>query len=311
MEHYVTLFDSLFLPQGLALHQSLQRHAGAYKLWVLCMDDTAYQVLKLLDLPNVALIALSDAETPELLNVKPSRSRGEYCWTLTPFTPALVFARDSSAQRVTYLDADTWFTANPAAVFADFDASGKSVLITEHAYAPEHDQTAVSGIFCVQFVTFRRDQGEPVRSWWAERCLEWCYARPDNGRFGDQKYLDDWPQRFASLVHVSSNRAWFQAPWNVTRFPPPDARLFHFHSLRTLRNNRIQIASAAYDIPRQSLQTIYQPYLRDLETGLEKLNKAGVSVGPQLDQSIWRIRVSAWVRRLLRWGRMAAMPRPH
>ena len=302
MEHYVTLFDSLFLPQGLALHQSLQRHAGAYKLWVLCMDDTAYQVLQRLDLPNVALLALSDAETPELLSVKPSRSRGEYCWTLTPFTPALVFARDSSAQRVTYLDADTWFTANPAAVFADFDASGKSVLITEHAYAPEHDQTAVSGIFCVQFVTFQRGQGEPVRSWWAERCLEWCYALPDNGRFGDQKYLDDWPERFANLVHVSSNRAWFQAPWNVTRFAPSKATFFHFHSLRTLRNNRIQIASTAYDIPRQSLQTIYQPYLKDLETSFLQLRAVGFSVLPQLDQPRLNVWINAWWQCLKRWG---------
>ena len=28
MEHFVTLFDSLFLPQGLALHMSMERHAG-------------------------------------------------------------------------------------------------------------------------------------------------------------------------------------------------------------------------------------------------------------------------------------------
>jgi hypothetical protein len=34
MEHYVTLFDSLFLPQGLALHMSMERHAGVYTLWI-------------------------------------------------------------------------------------------------------------------------------------------------------------------------------------------------------------------------------------------------------------------------------------
>ena len=39
------MFDSWFLPQGLALHSSLQQHAGAYRLWILCMDDDTEQVL--------------------------------------------------------------------------------------------------------------------------------------------------------------------------------------------------------------------------------------------------------------------------
>ena len=45
MEHYVTLFDSLFLPQGLALHMSMERHAGNYTLWILCIDDAVHDVL--------------------------------------------------------------------------------------------------------------------------------------------------------------------------------------------------------------------------------------------------------------------------
>ena len=85
MEHYVTLFDSLFLPQGLALHASMERHAAPYTLWVLCIDDAAHEVLTSLRLPNLKLLALSQLETPELLAIKPGRSRGEYCWTLTPF----------------------------------------------------------------------------------------------------------------------------------------------------------------------------------------------------------------------------------
>ena len=101
MEHYVTLFDSFFLPQGLALHHSLERHAGSYRLWVLCMDVTVLEVLQKLDLPNVALIPLAEVETPALCQVKPLRTVGEYCWTLTPFTFGFVFDRDASSGRVT------------------------------------------------------------------------------------------------------------------------------------------------------------------------------------------------------------------
>jgi hypothetical protein len=83
MEHYVTLFDALYLPQGLTLHASLQRHAGTYTLWILCVDEQTHSILTWLRLPNVRLLRAADVETEELLAVKPARTRGEYCWTLT------------------------------------------------------------------------------------------------------------------------------------------------------------------------------------------------------------------------------------
>src|SRR5450755_1517610 len=184
MEHYVTVFDSLFLPQGLALHMSMERHAGSYTLWVLCVDDAVYEALRRIDLPNVKLLQLSRLEVAELKRVKPTRTTGEYCWTLTAFAPRFVFEADTTAARVTYLDADVWLRRNPASIFAELDDSRKDVLITEHAYAPEYDQSACSGQYCVQFVTFTREGGEPVRKWWEERCIEWCFARYENGKFG-------------------------------------------------------------------------------------------------------------------------------
>ena len=62
MEHYVTLFDSLFLPQGLALHMSMERHAGEYTLWILCVDDESFDVLGRINLPNVRLLQISSLE---------------------------------------------------------------------------------------------------------------------------------------------------------------------------------------------------------------------------------------------------------
>ncbi len=84
MEHFVTLFDSLFLPQGLALHMSMERHAGNYTLWILCIDDAVNDVLTKIKLPNVQLLKLSLLETEELKQVKQGRSSGEYCWTTIP-----------------------------------------------------------------------------------------------------------------------------------------------------------------------------------------------------------------------------------
>ena len=292
MEHYVTLFDSLFLPQGLALHISMERHAGNYTLWVLCMDDEAHDVLFKLNLPNVRLLQLSRLETPELLAVKPNRSKAEYCWTLTPFAPRFVFEADAVVPRVTYIDADLWFKKNPVAIFREFESSGKNVLITDHAYAPEYDQSAIAGQYCVQFMTFTRDGGEVVRKWWEERCIEWCFARSEEGKFGDQKYLDDWSVRFADSVHVLTDKELMLAPWNATRFPYGNAVVWHFHALRIVSNSEqeFSVEYGEYRLPKCTQDNVYLPYLEDLRVASEQLSRMGVFLKPQKIQqplSVW------------------------
>jgi hypothetical protein len=278
MEHYVTLFDSLFLPQGLALHMSMERHVNNYILWIICVDDQVYEDLSKLNLANVNLLQLSKLETAELLSVKPTRTKAEYCWTLTPFAPRFVFEADSTVHRVTYIDADLWFRKNPAPIFREFDASGKQVLITDHAYAPEYDNSALSGQYCVQFVTFSREGGEVVRKWWQDCCIEWCYARAEEGKFGDQKYLDDWPQRFSEFVHVLINKELMLAPWNATRYPYGNSVLWHFHALRITSNpsEKLSVVNGDYFLPKCTLDNIYQPYLEDLRVTTESLAKNGI-----------------------------------
>ena len=284
MEHFVTLFDLLFLPQGLALHRSMERHSGNYTLWILCMDDEVHEILSLMKLPNVQLLQLSLVETKELERVKLERTVGEYCWTVKPFALKFVFDSDISVKRVTYLDADLWFRKSPAPIFQEFDKSGKDVLITDHAYSPEYDLSEKSGQYCVQFTTFTREGGEPVRKWWEERCIEWCFARYENGKFGDQKYLDDWPERFQKQVHVLSNQGWTLAPWNANRFPYSNGIFWHFHGLRlTEKHSKAMVQlTTEYSIPSITKKQIYEPYLDDLSAVIQVMKIHGIQ--PKLQQ---------------------------
>ena len=269
MEHYVTLFNSLFLPQGIALHFSMERRIRDYVLWVLCVDQETFKVLSRLALPNVRLLNLDELETKELQEVKHSRTIGEYCWTLTPFAPRFVFDADQTVERVTYLDADLWFRKHPKPIFEELDHSGKDVLIIEHAYAPEYDQSETSGRFCVQFMPFTREGGEVVRKWWEERCIEWCFARVELNKFGDQKYLDDWPDRFPDKVYILKDKEKALAPWNATRFPYSNSVFYHFHGLRLLSKSEVTIGG--YFVPECVLRNVYKPYLGDLRQAVQRL----------------------------------------
>lgn len=297
MEHYVTLFDAFFLPQGLALYRSLERLNEPFTLWVLCMDEKASKSLTQLNLPGLRLLSLSELETPELLRVKEGRTRAEYCWTLTPFTPAFVFQADESVKRVTYVDADLWICESPRVIFEELEGSGKSVLITEHAYHPPYDMSSTSGKYCVQFMTFVRDKGETVRKWWEERCIEWCFDRFEPGRFGDQKYLDDWTERFPKDVHVLKERAWSRAPWNAIRYLGQQVIFFHFHGLRI---TPIGVLPGSYPIPQSVRRTLYEPYKQDLMWALSRMSEIGVSRPMQAPKTRFIRQALGRLRRVLR-----------
>ena len=269
-EHYITLFDSTFLPQGLALHSSLRRHQPESVLWVLCMDEETYEFLDNVEFAGLRLIKLDDIETPQLRALRQERSTVEYCWTLTPLTPKLVFDRDKTAMRVTYVDADMYFLADPTPLFHELDRSNKSVLITEHAYDPEYDRSHTVGRYCVQFTTFVRTRSEPIRARWQAQCEEWCFARSEDGKFGDQKYLDDWPDRFGDEVHVLQEKGALLAPWNARRYPFSEAIAWHFHGLRTLGKGWI-LMHRGYEIPQVVERYVYMPYLKELSRQLDMI----------------------------------------
>ena len=182
---------------------------------------------------------------------------------MTPYTPKIVFDRAPDAQRVTYVDSDVFVLRSPHSIFEEFARSGKAVMITDHAYDAEYDHAAVVGQYCVQFMTFVRGRCEPVRQWWQDRCIEWCYATPQDGKLGDQKYLDDWPMRFGPLVHVLQQIDLLLAPWNARRFPYSRAVAWHFQGLRPPSRRRV-LLHGPYSVPEIVHQMVYGPYLEEL-----------------------------------------------
>ena len=245
--HFCTYFDVNYLARGLVLHESLARHCGLpFTLWVLCMDSETFRVLCEMELPSVVPIALEDFERGDdaLLTAKATRSKVEYYFTCTPSLPLYVLNQRPEVDLITYLDADLCFYGDPMPIYEEM--RGRSVLAIEHRFLPELRHEEGNGVFNVGFLAFRRDdQGLGCLNWWRDRCLEWCYDRREDGRFADQKYLDEWPRLFSKLCVLEHKGAGL-APWNLAnyRVSQDGDRVFvddqplvfyHFHGLRRTR----------------------------------------------------------------------------
>ena len=169
MYRYCTLFDSNYLTRGLAMYESLKEHSNEFHLYVFAFDDRSYDLLNRLNYENITIISLSEFEDEELLRVKGDRTAAEYCWTCTP--SIIKYSIETyNLDSCTYLDADLYFFSNPSVLIEEM--SEKSVLITEHRYTPTYDQSATSGIYCVQFMTFKNNvSGLKVLNWWRDACM--------------------------------------------------------------------------------------------------------------------------------------------
>jgi hypothetical protein len=239
---FCTYFDQRYLARGVALHQSLRQHCPISRLWILCLDEMCFRVLRELALEAVSLIRLEQVEDhfPELTTAKQNRSLIEYYFTCTPCLPSYLFDREIGDEWLTYLDSDLYFYGSPEEVYAEME--GKSIAITPHRWTPDLIHMERFGIYNIGWVSFRGDmRGRVCLDWYRDQCIEWCYDRPEDGRCGDQKYLDDWPSRFPGTVvirHPGCNLA----SWNVDNyeirrdgpsFSVSGAELvcFHFHGL--------------------------------------------------------------------------------
>lgn len=265
------------------MNKSLSMYVLEYTLWIICVDEVTFNVLTELKIPSIKLIKLGDVEMDRLLKVKSGRTAGEYCWTLTPFTPDFVFDRDIEVKEITYIDADVFVLNNKINwIYSEFVQSKKSVLITKHAYSPEYDQSALSGIFCVQFVIFKRDESRHIRKDWQDKCIEWCFNKPENGKFGDQKYLEEWPEKYSEDVHVLEKEYLILGPWNCTRFPYSDGAAWHFHGLRIKKDETTSELNVKndgmYQIPATTLKNVYSPYIEQLNIAIMQLASVGFKI---------------------------------
>lgn len=277
MRHYCTLFDRNYLSRGLALHGSLMRHAGDFRLFILCLDAPTHSALSELALPNVVLIAAETLEgwDAELRAAQSNRSAVEFYFTCKPVLLRYVLAKFNGIDRLTYLDSDLYFFSHPGPV--ERESAQSAVTLTPHRFPAHVAYMKRSGVFNAGWIGVSASaEGQRFLEWWRARCIEWCRVIFEETRFGDQKYLDQVPGLFRDVVLVSHPGV-NAAPWNIdglriavaghgVQIEGHPLIAFHFHGMK-------RVAPRLYDsglfmyrarLTRIARHHIFRPYLLEL-----------------------------------------------
>ena len=297
-----TLFGFNYMDKGLALYESLEKVAKDFVLYVLAMDDDCFSFLHESHYEHLIPIRLSEFENDDLRAAKANRPFGEYCWTCTSSLIKYVLDRYEEPA-CAYIDADLFFYSDPLVLFDELERRGGSVLLTGHRFNRfESDQENVVGRFCVEFNLFLNcKEAREVLDIWIGQCLQDCSLAGDGIVWGDQKYLDRWPEMYPFVIETE-NRGAGVAPWNISQYQlvsrnpstggyqlkirreVVDLVFYHFQDVNYLDRHTVKINVYHYfGIDDSIVVPLYTDYLKTIErykqlffdkTGREVLLKA-------------------------------------
>ena len=280
--YFCTLFDSNYLIKGFTMLKSLSQYCKDFEIYILCMDDKTKFILEKLNFKKLITISLNEVENESLLKAKRNRTKAEYCWTLASYFTWYIMNRFKEINLITYLDADLLFYSCVEPIFNEIGNS--SIAIIEHRFAPAFKNLEVNGRFCIEWNSFKRDQeGMKCLKKWKEQCLEWCYYKIEDGKMGDQKFLDDWPHIYNSCHIIKAFGAGI-APWNYSQYEIKNKKdkitingenliFYHFHQFEILKNRKFFRLGKIYTSNQKEPELIYQIYEEKLLKSLSEIHK--------------------------------------
>lgn len=291
MLYFCTLFDSNYINKGIALYLSIERHTSDFVLYIMAMDKKCYDILNGINLKHIIVECIEDIETGKLLEAKSNRSRAEYCWTCGSVVTEH-FLKQYNLPEITYLDSDLQFFCNPKLIDDELKEANASIGLSPHFI-----NNITFGIYCVQYVYFRNDKnGVACLEWWKNECLNWCYSKLENGKYGDQKYLDYFSDNFDNVYSIK-NRGAGIANWNMDQYKYDKCRMtlkhkdtewpivfFHYNGVNVrIENGKIVFVISKY-FPLSVRKIFFSTYAELLETVYSKylgINVSGYNVKPQ------------------------------
>jgi hypothetical protein len=282
--NFCTIVTSEYLPKVLALYLSLKKNAAGFHLWICCMDYFVYDILNKINLSNVTLITLENIEDNELLSIKSYRYTHEYCWTLKAPLILHIFKYYKDIDSLLYIDADTYLFSSPEKLFSRL--KNFSVLLTMHNFNNDFKCLySKKGYYNAGIIGFRRDSNAlRCISWWRDRCIEWCYDKIEDGKFGDQKYLMQFRKRFDGVYRermVGANAAM----WNLNEHSirehqgkvqvnEKDLIFYHFSALLICSEWEYGMWRWYYpEVDENAKRLIYLPYAKDLYNAIQMIKR--------------------------------------
>lgn len=283
--YYCTYFNYNYLPTFLSLYDSMLEHCGNFQIFCICMDSESREYLEEIGLERAVVLDIFQVENElsDLKSARYNRSLIEFFFTSTSSINYFILTKYPEIDWLTYLDADLFFFSSPEPIFNEL--KGKSIGIIEHKFHGLGKRNLKYGKFNVGWISFKNnEEGINCLKDWREKCIEWCFDKLEEGKFADQKYLNDWPVKYPSthiINHIGAN----VGPWNVGQYLVSiqannvmvnDQKLifYHFASFKRLSEKVYSSSLSKYYMPLKGKvkSLIYGVYAKSIFENSERMS---------------------------------------
>lgn len=283
--HFTTIVSQDHLFKFLAMVSSLKANYNNFKIFVLCVNDIVWHILNRINIAEVTPIMLKELESPVLDKARKERSFQAFCWTLKPVFLHYNMNKYWDCKYFAHLDADLFFFSSPDGIFLENPEA--NLYLTHHRNARDFLQYyRSSGVFNTGFVGCKNsDVARKAVAGWEEQCLRECPVAADPTRklFGDQRYVESWPDDY-DRVHIVRSSGVNAALWNIQNYTVSikDEKIYidddplvfyHFSGLTIISRNEFNLNWYYYIKDKMVLNHIYMPYVIALNYQMEKMHE--------------------------------------
>lgn len=214
MDSFCTIVDTKYIPQALALVDSVQHHHPEVSFTLLITDiDQPFEHESMIEVVTPRDLEISDEKLLLMLDFYDSI---ELATSLKPFL--LKYLLSHGAESATFIDPDVL-------LFSRIDnaleiARSGFIVLTPHRLNPiknsasfySEDTFLRYGIYNLGFLSLN-SRNLAALDWWGEILTLQCTRYPNDHLFTDQKWVDHFPVYFNAKI--SRDPGMNVAPWNL------------------------------------------------------------------------------------------------
>jgi hypothetical protein len=304
--YYCSTFSKDYAYKGLLLYNSIEQHDKDFNFFMICLHEEAKNLFEKMNLANAIIISLEEVEKEdkELLSVKSSRNDKEYIWTSKASVCLYLLNHFQEIDHIVWLDGDTFFLSNPDPIFTEW--GDYSVTLTGEKWLEEHSMLGeTNGIYNTGFMGFKRDEySMECLHWFRENLIEWCFDRWEKGRWSDQVYANDWPDRFQNvgvIENVGVNLTPYIINYRLLESPviktDQDILInnekiifFHFYGFKYYDGNVFDICNYVMNCRDDVTKHIYIPYINASIAMMDKIKDVDGDFVQEKDVKDYHIR---------------------
>ncbi len=214
-----TIVAKNYLSFALTLGDSLIQQDKNLDFYIFIVDDLAGVPTELAT--KYKTIIVNETIVPSHLEMAFKYNVTEYSTAIKPYVFNSLFHKNEY-EKIIYSDPDIYFYQSPNNIYNllenDFCILTPHILDVATAHKSEATDVGLlfAGIFNLGFIALRKcDDATVLLNWWQQRLRDYCYGDRMESLHTDQKWIDFVPSLFRKGVHITDNKGFNIAYWNI------------------------------------------------------------------------------------------------